>query len=538
MNNTITELFLSTYFSFEAFIGSLVRDSKILFDKLYSAFLLPEESKADLYKATQADTVREIKTYADYAQVCRIQKFSALSEITGISDKLYELIAIKGEALKKLKQVGIDELMGGTDIAACKLLGDTANMGLVSSLCMLGFLQCEGIYVSGNKKLGIKNLNKAAQWNSVEAILLSLHYDTTNRQKNLDRLLTATIETPYEGICETAQTVYGLSVAKEIPENTMLKKAFGAGTLKPNLYAPQYARFVFSDVLSFKDKERTLFSSHQEAISETADLPLKLTCGSLAFDSTSLQEMPLKRDKEQKRIIGIANNMDMRREATYRPLCITSDSDYMRSLYITAIEKAFSSAHIEKIDIADLNEYDFEPSKNNIFVRSCDEDKQNVYILKFKGEIRDSVFNFVKNFLQSVKRKEFRLLHPSATIDLSAILPICFCDRQNARLIKPFCDIVTLSPANEDEKVGILAHITAEKIRKYKITNLHTSQSAQDMLLSFSVDSIESLLDKVVRYTRKGQDVTVTVEMLQEISSSEFAVKNGYGFGGAGNGNK
>lgn len=538
MFNTMTELFLNTYFMFDVIVGKIIGDARLLFDKLYSAFLLPENARQDLFAATQAEVVREIESYADYAQVCRIQKFSEFTESAGVASDVYEMIAVKGGALKKIKQFGLEEYTEGTGAAVCKFLGDTANMGFVSSLCMLGFMQCEGIFVAKNENLGKKNLGKAAAWNSIEGILLSLAYDTCGRRSNLDRLYTVTQGTLYEGISETARKAYTLSEAEFVAESKLLKKAFGAAILKPDIYMPQYARFIFSDVLSFKDKERTLFSAHKEAIAATADLPLKLTCGELQFNSSALESLPVVRKQEEGRIVSIASGAEMRTDAAFRPLCVCADSEYLLGLYAEAIGKAFSSAaHVERIDVADLGEYDFDPTINNIFVRSCDEDRQNVFIFTCKGEIKEGVLNAVKNFLKTDKRKKFRLQHPSAVIDLSAVLPVCFCDRQNVRALKAYCDMVTLASVSESEKSDILSFIMQDKAKKYRVDKMNFDDSAQVALMTYSVDKAENLLDKIMRYNRGGASVTVTTEMLREIVG-DVGTKNKYGFGEAGNESK
>lgn len=537
MFDTKTELLLNTYFIFDAVVGKMIGNTRNLFDKLYTAFLLPEDGREELYEATQSEVVREMESCGDYARICRIQKFFGLTESAGVGSNDHEMIAVKGGALKKIKQFGFEEYTEGTEAAVCKFLNDTANMGIVSSLCMLGFMQCEGIFVVKNENLGKKNLGKAAVWNSIEGILLSLAYDICDRQNNLDRLYTVTQGTLYEGIGETAREAYALSAAKTVSESKLLKKAFGAAILKPEVYMPQYARFIFSDILSLKDKERALFSGHKEAISETADLPLKLRHGELAFYPNTLDGLPFSRKEERDKIVRSISGADMRTVVTYRPLCICGESEYFLELYADAIGKSFPSAHVEKIDIADLGEYDFEPTINNIFVQSCDEDRQNIYILCCKGEIKESVLVAVKNFLKTEKRKKFRLQHPSAVIDLSVILPICICDRQNARTLKAYCDIVTLSPINEEEKRDMLSFIMQDRAKRYRVADWHFDTHAQSVLMTYSIDRAENLLDKVMGYNRGRELVTVTAEMLREIAD-DIGIKSKYGFGGAGYENK
>lgn len=544
MHKPVTELFLNTFFLADKMAGPLVDSPKILFDALYPSFLLPEAERCALYAATQVPVVREVKTYDDYAQITRIQKFTALvgsgvvadKEYELLSDEEYELVTVKGNALKKIRQAKLDEYFGGTEAAACKLISDTANTGWISSLCLFGFLQCEGIYFTQNERLGRANLEKAAQWNSLEGILLALRYDADNRQRNLDRLRTVTAGTIYEGIVAAAQKAYGVGAAKEVPENVLLQKAFGVEPLKSEVYAPQYARFLFSEVLSLRDKEHILLSGNQGGIAETADLPLGLVYGELAFDESPFIDLPIARPQEQKRIVGIAQNADFRGDAAYLPLCVVSDSDYLRGLYMDAVGRAFPSAHIETVEVAELNEYDFEPTKANIFVRSCDEESQNIYLLVFRGEISEGVFELVRTFLQSGKRGEFRLQHPSVAVDLRAVLPICFCDMQNARRLKKYCDTVTLAAVTEAEKSKLLPYIAQEKAKKHKIADLRIHPSAQSVLLAYNIDKIDYSLDRIARNNRNAQTLAVTAETVQEIAAQEPVGKNRYGFGGGENG--
>lgn len=540
MFNTLTELFLQTYFTFDIIAGKLSDNKKSMFDKIYDAFLLPTSERVNLFDLTECDEVREMETYSDYARVCRIKKYSEIAEIdSDIGADLSGAIDVKGEALRKIKQFGYEEFGASTQAAVCKLLTESANMGLIPSLCVLGFLQCEGIFVEKNYRIGNKNLLRAAKWNSLPGLMLALYYDKNSRNTNLDRLYTVTRGTLYEGLYSRAESVYSTThTAHVLPETKMMAKAFGAGILKPDLYISQYSRFIYSDVLTLKDRERALFSGHKEVVGEIADLPLKLLDGKIEFDSTMLKELPLLRADEQGAISCIAMNSDMRKDSTYRPLCVSGDSDYILQLYLVAISKAFSSAHIERIDVADLNDYDFEPTKNNIFVRSCDEDRQNVYCLYLKGEIREPVLNVVKNFLRSDKRRKIRLQHPSAVLDLSSVLPVCFCDKQNAKLLKQYCDSVTIAPVIEAEKQDVITYILQTKSEKYGMNNAKIDSDAFKLLTSYTVDRAENMIDRAMRFHREADSLTITADILKALSIGEQSTKMKYGFGGIDSENK
>lgn len=538
MFNNITELFLNVFFLFDVTVGKIVGDPKSLFDKLYDVFLLPESDRAALYALTQCEDVREIQTYANFAQVCRIRKYTELVGGEQLPSDIQDMIAVKGAALRKASQLGFDEYSSATEAAVCKYVSDSANMGVVTSLCIIGFLQCEGIFVSRNERAGIKSLDKAAQWNSLEGVLLALHYDKSNRQTNVRRLYTCTDGTLYDNIADVAFKAYGITCECRITENKLLQKAFGAGILKPELYDSQYARFVFSDVLNIKDKERALFSGHKESIAETADLPLKLKLGDIPFEPEAISALPLAHERECDRIKKCVAGSGMRGEAMYRPLCICSDAEYILNIYSDALCKSFRGAHIERIDVADINEYDLEPTKNNVFVRSCDEDKHNIYIFYCIGDINERVLDAVKNFMQSDKRKKTRLQHPYAVIDMSAVLPVCFCDRQNARELQRYCEVITLSTVNVSEKSAVINHILATKAEQYKLPVVTTDASAVKLLTQYSVDRAEYILDRAVRQSSGAAELTVTADMIREFEGGGQNTKSKYGFGDACNESK
>lgn len=538
MFHTTAELFLHTYFLLDETAGKLVGDSKLLFQKLYAVFLLPERDADALYALTQREEVRRIDSYDDYARVCRIREYAALADTdVALPAELDEIVSIKGEALREARRLGCEVNTAATETAVCKALTESANTGLTVALCTLGFLQCEGIYVERNARLGVKNLERAARWNFVEGILFALYYGD-NRLTNMERLYTVTRGTLYEEIYEAASKAYGIDGARILPESKMLQKAFGAGILKPEIYTSQYSRFIFSPILTLRDKERALFSGHREIVAETADLPLKLCFGELAFDPTAIACLPLAREQEKDEVRRLTLNADMRGETAYRPVCLSADSQYLLSLYMKAMGKAFPSAHIERIDVADLNGYDFEPTRNNVFVRGCDEDRQNVYLLYFKGVIDDGVMNAVKKFLQSDKRKSFGLQHPAAVLDLSPVLPICFCDTQNARLLRLCCDVIALAPVGEAEKSELLAYLLQAKAVQYKMQSVRADGEVLKMLAQYPIDRAEEIVDRAVRFHRGEDAFVLTAQIVTQTAAEDTGERTRYGFGGADNESK
>ena len=203
----------------------------------------------------------------------------------------------------------------------------------------------------------------------------------------------------------------------------------------------------------------------------------------------------------------------------------------MLGYYADLIPRCFRGCHVERIEVSDLSECDFEPTKNNIFVRSCDEDSFNIYLLFFRGEVGDREFDLARNFLQSDKRSKFRLNHPGITLDLSAVLPICLADGENAKKLRPYCDVIRISEPAEEEKQSFLRRILAEKASVYGISSLTAEEKLAEKLTRYPVDEIETICDTAIREHRM-QTLTLTEETVRPYMKSAGA-KRAYGFGGS-----
>ncbi len=530
----LTQMFFRLYFLVDTFVGRSLNDERVVFDKLYKVFLLSEKDKKKLFEMTQREEVSDIKTYSDYERVCRIKEYSELAGVKNvIPDELVELITIKGQALKDAKELGRDESAFEIDItntAVCNLLMDNANRGLIMALCTLGFLHCEGLYSWQNKTVGLKLLERAAKWNSFEGILLALYYDSDNRRINFNRIYTVMRDTPLERIITSVSKAYGLDNPCVEREAVLIAAAFSEDKLDARRYSPNHARFIYSRIIEYKDKINAIGSKEGKAISEFINLPLNLAKAEIEFDSSALK-LPVERVKEERQIGNNIANADLRFDKNFHPLCITSESEYLRNLYIERICSAFPSARVVKIEVADLTPHDVEPAVNNVFIRSCDEDKQNIYVLHIKGEVSSEALNAVKNFIQSEKRARFFLAAPNTVVDMGAILPICVCDAKNAAALRMYCDVVTVAPVSEEEKHKLLEYALREKTARYKMSDVIIDADAERRLCEEPIDAAILLLDKVLQANRKRTNITVSSEMLGEFLS-EINGNIKFGFGG------
>ncbi|MDE5562808.1 MAG: hypothetical protein K2J01_04605 [Clostridiales bacterium] len=524
------ELFLSEYFFHRCVLGKLVKDPRRVFDVLAAIFLIDGNQVDGLYALSEDKLVADVANYADYLQFCRIKKYVALTADDGeVPADIEDVIAVKGEALARAYDLKLDGTRL-TESAVFRAVTEGAAHGTVAAMRVLGFILCEGIYTERDTVSGVKYLEKAAQWNSVEGMLAALYYNA-ERQANINRLRTVADGTVYRAFPALAESRYGVAANGEIKESKLLNKAFAQGKLTPDSYSAQYARIILSDMLAPRDKERTIFSPNDQAISEVAELPLKLHGSALDLDRGAFDGMPLVRQKEQYRIALCLTNSDLLERSAFRPLCVCADSEYLRKLYARHIRAAFKCAHVEYIDVAGLNEHDLQPTGKNIFVRSCDEDTFNIYFMSFVGNIADGVMQEAIEFLQSRKRKKFCLLSPGVVIDLGKVLPVCFCDKANAKELKKFCDVVAVGSVTAAEKAAAYDDMVAAKQRLYGAKSVTLDGAAVSRLNELSVDGAESVIDSVIRFNRSKAETVITPALIDECATARTE-KHKYGFGG------
>lgn len=288
-----------------------------------------------------------------------------------------------------------------------------------------------------------------------------------------------------------------------------------------------------SSALYIKDKEKAVFTLNKEQLCAISDLPLKLSHESmLAVDASGVQNTAIKRESEISVITRALKNCDLRGLSSYRPMCLCCDSKYILNMYAKAIKTKNPDTHFERIYVAELGEYDFEPTSNNIFVRSIDEDKDNRFLLFFYGDISEKKIGAVKSFLQSARRAKFHLNNPSVTLDLGAVLPICFCDEQNAKWLKPLCDEIQLSEVTDGEMPIAIKDIIAGKQKLYGVGAISFEGEVSDVFNGYDIDTAERLIDAAVRARRKkGAIITLSREILQSYAGDNDQPTIGFGGG-------
>lgn len=537
MFDIITETFLQQYFLYSAILGKFC-DNRALFDYVAELFFVPQDQRDELFQLTVDETVLEIATLSDTKRFNRINQYRELGGEIVAMDKTQEIIAIKSNAITMAMENQLLAENNATQSIVYNKLLVNASAGNVIALRVLGALQCDGGFVEKRFEDGLKHLNRAAQWGDMVSLLALLKYVHSDRRaliENVERLHAVVLGTEYESLHDKALAFYKLAGTTPSKEIQLLKKAFAVNRARPNVYDPLHARLLYGSAIELKDREKIIFSDAQGALTAVCDLPLKLTYGVLSMDVAALDSLPFKRDKEKSQLTLELRNVDLRQNDGYRPICISGSSNFVLETYAKALlNMEHETDHYERIDVADLKQYDFEPTGNNIFIRSAVDGKNNVFVLVLKGEIEDYAIEHIKSFLISSKRRRFRLNNPRVTLNLEAILPICVCDKANATKLASLVETVKVADVAAEEKRSVVNDMLESKSRYYLFKSIAVDDDVVDMLCNCSPDTAEGVIDRIFSENRFKENFDrVTAEELKPyVKVLQQRAQKAYGFGG------
>ena len=540
--DSVTELFLSQFFMLRATLGNFGEHGKELFSSLGQTFFMNENEADRIYNMIRSSEISAISTEKDYYRHLRAKQYLGVISTPYVYDELTDaLINIKGNAIINAASHGIKYASEATATSIYQYITGKALLGDIFFMRILGIMQCEGIICAKDRSRGLKTLEAAASWYDIPSILLALYYGNTT-EINLNRLCLSIDNSPYGHLLSLCERKYGYISGSETYEHKMLVRAFGMGILKREIFSSAYAKIIYHKTLSLTEKENLVFSYSKEQIMAISGLPLELCHFDMVpltyGDSDNFDRISFFREKEQSTVIQSFVNSDLRIYEGYRPVCISSSSQYMLRIYADAIKGASDVVHIERFEASDLNEYDFEPNERNILVKNCRADKLNVYFFFLLGKIKESVMCQIKNFLITAKRSKFRLSNPAIVLNLGEILPVCFCDRENAKLLEGYCESIVLSDVSSSETRSAVLSFISEKSRLYKTGDISITESAMDKIVNLGLDKAENTIDAAIRKNRKiNEKIVLTEEMLSEFCNMTKE-PCGFGFGGANNGRK
>lgn len=533
MLNSATELFLTNYFYIVALVGSFLGNGEKLFYRLAKIFFVPREEAEKLYKIADSREVRQISTLNSFNQRNRLLEYYGLfGKSLQSAPECDEVIRIKGNALASLKGTPLEVKGNAPRQVVYNTLLTAANAGSVNALFACGLLQCEGVFFDRNFKAGLKKLNNAADWLDIASLLSLIEYDDANRSFNLARLEVATYNTPYERLAQDVAHNYVIpNYFGDLSASILLIKAFSSDTLKREQYDAKVSRILKSNVLSYGDKERLVYTGNKNLFTTVGNLPLKLGRSNLDDMAGSCRlELPFNRPSEKDEIDGWLSRYASS-GADIRPLCISCESEYIQSLYYNALSDALISAHIACIDISALTGYDLEPSPGNIFVRNIDEDKFNVYMLSARDELNEQMLSAVINFVRGNARRQFHISTLGVALDLSSIMIICLCDKKNAGAFKKYFQVVEVKDLSAKERRECLDMIADTRARVYGLMSATISDEAYSIMGNCSIDQAEKALDAAIRLNSVNhKDITITADMIAPHVKNTH--KSTIGFGG------
>jgi hypothetical protein len=526
MINPITELFLQQYFLMDAVFGKHFINKNSWFKTTGKAFGLSSKELDVLFARTEDANVKSITTEKEYFRHMRVKKYMTISFIESeLSDDIEELINIKGSAITLALNTGVKKLGESTATSICNDLIQRANTGNVVAMRLYAMAQLEGICFKKNANEGLRILEATSSWMDIPSIILLRKYGPDNVFASDAHLSAAVDATPYD--CLASSNV------KVSEEDKVLSKAFLVGTLQRETFIPQYARVLFNEHIPLNEREKLILSSGKDTVFAVAELPLDMNLeAKIAFDFTAFDEITEERENEKKQIKRNLHNSDLRMYEGYRPLCIVSDSPTVLAMYANAIVTANKSVNVTVISLSECSDQELDKTSNNIFVTACEEDAQNVFMITCFGKLADNAAESLQEFMNHTTRCAFRLKTPSVTLDLGAVLPICFCDRQNAKLLKPFCEVISVSSMNEAELKKEFGAFLNDREHKYGISKIHIDDILLSKLMQLEFDTAKAILDRAIMSLRYGDaEISLTVD-----SVSEF-IKNAksnyvYGFGG------
>lgn len=530
-----TEGAMFNYFIVNAISGGNIDRAKV-FLAFGDIFLKSTEESKRLYAIVKSESVEEVSTVAEYNRYKRIEQYCGLCGIDeGIPADEKAATDIKGSALvaATCSRLILNDVT--TVNGSVQSLMNQAETGKIIALRILGFLQCEGLLVKKNLSAGVKNLMKAAKWGDVPSALALMKYSEKSRAEAGEILAAAVKNTSYENILAAIELRYGIKCDRPFEETDLIKKAFAQKKLNPDNYDYMCARLVFSEILSFKDKEKIIFSESKQALSEACDLPLKLKTKVEPKCFAENPEFSLPREDEKNIVYkSLENYLFAVKNGKVGGLtpCLCSDSGYVLNLYAEFIGKLFVGANIERIEIADLIAADTQSTQNDLFLRSINEEKQNVILLNFKGDTDEPAVEWAKKIIRNDFRSKYRLNSPAVSLNLSSVIVVCLSDAENAKKISGFTETIKLAKIRESEKPLVVKNIAEKTGRAYGFDTVTIDKDALKDLCAMNAEKTEKILEKVIREICAGKkEANISHDGINGFLKQK-SFDNTYGFGG------
>lgn len=461
-----------------------------------------------LFSTCECKPVSDIDSVAAYNLYERMKKIPDLRrDLDKLSPDTQLAVKAKGQALLTAGELKIKlpNLLTSSEIISH--VAGCANEGIIAAMIVYGFALYEGQGVPQNKAGGLRYLQKAVRWNSTEAAVMCMTYDSKNAKKYADVLISSSI-CPFTEAVKYLAEPFGV-IPGEDKIAVLLEKAFAREVVKREKYVHSVARILYCTGLSYADKQKTILSCNGEYINAVTNFPLNLPAIP-SWDCTL--SIPMDRREECEKVAKAFKTACLTADEKYRPLLLTAKEEFVADAYIDSFKRAFKDANIVLIDVARIESGFFENGAQNMAVKELNEKKPNIVIFRIYGGMTSDKQKVVETFLSASKRKTFNVA-TGLTLDLSNILPVVICDSQNAELLKPLCRVTELAAISGKEREAILLKDISEYSRRLG-TEISIDDGLWDRLGNVSMDNIINAVDTIC-LSLSDDDSRVTFDKVQ-----------------------
>ena len=537
LKDELFDAYLTEYFIFDSLLDRGIDRKKLL--SIVSKYMDFSKVNLDkLYLLLSDDDVTSIETINDFNRVNRILEYNRLYNPSfTIDDELKHVIMVKGAALDLLNKNKIEV---SHSLESYQGLTNLSIKGLVIAMRVSGVMYFEGLYYNKCLNKGFNLLRKASRWADVNSNLalacysknlsdLDLAKHNLSKDDNAKVLNSSIRNTMYELVISDIYNKFAIDLGyldKVSPEVKLLKRLFASNRIDEAKYEKNYSRLLFSSVISYKDKEKVLFSDYKGILSTVCDLPLQLK-----FDlniDLSKTKVLFNKDSDFRKLNSELKKVALLESKSYKPLALVSTSHYILSEYSKYLNNLFEGSNVSVINTSELTGYDLDKNENNIFLRSLNDSKNNIVLINLTGKVETVVLREVVKFLSSVNRMSFNLSNLSLTIDLRCVLPIVLCDKENYHIIGEFVEGVELSNLSQDEVLDEALKIARLKQNEYLVKNVNLTAEFKDKVMAKSIDEVYKIIDVTIRNSYGEDEAVLDLSSLDKVKGASTT----YGFGG------
>lgn len=536
----LTEPFLTQYYLADAVCGRfmLENEREDMFFELANLFCINNKKVLNRYYDESMEPVyKDITDLASYERLCRTIEYAKKSnQAVELSEIDNMILAQKREAMS-IKSMLFKQSDNITKETIYTTLLTTAKNGNIYAMGLLSYMEYHGICVLKDERNAIKRMKLCAKWNNLFGIMMGIKYDPENSQEYFNILYTifrnAGQKEVFNHICSTYK--YENSHTKD-PVSRIIEKAFETNIIKRNAYDRAFARVAFSQLISSEDKEKILLNRQEDAITSLSNFPFDAKGDeNFVFDESVLDNIPLVRSSEIKRIkqnIAIARDCP---KNVYMPLLIVSQDEYVTSMYTDAIKKGFSGMSVFELDGGTLSSRDFYPTKENVFLRGISETKttKTVFFIKDCEELSEECAKELTKSLDYEYRKKFKFFEPSVSIDLSGMLFVLMANNFNTavKTIFPYCDVLEAQKVQKAEKTDMIKSVFSSRRHLYGCDRLSMDDEGLSYLAEFEPEKAVRAIDCIIKNAIFEKSSSISVLDIKNTCKEQNIEQARRGFG-------